>query len=118
MNLAQFSNAQLDGMSMAEVRAAIGTGRAAWVEVLSAGGRLAILIRAARLGDAVLVRYAEPRGCMHWIALAHLRRRADLDHSPEPQWLQRARSSSRPPAILADILDPRTRFDRPEGAVE
>lgn len=91
-------------MTMAEVRAAIGHERAAWVEAI-ATGELAILVRAARQGEGALIRYATPHGAYHWVDLKALRRREDLDDSREPVWLQQARMSPRPPAVLWDILN-------------
>ena len=92
-------------MTMDEVRGAIGRQRAAWVETTGSAGALAILVRAARCGDAVLIRYADPRGGYRWTGAERLRRRQDLDAGPEPAWLQQARVSPRPPAILWDILN-------------
>jgi hypothetical protein len=95
-------------MTIDDVRAALGTGRAAWVETTGSSETLAILVRAGRFGGATLIRYTALRGSYHWVTAKHLRRRADLDVWPEPAWLQRARASRRPPAILWDVLNVRT----------
>jgi hypothetical protein len=97
-------------MTLEEVRQAIGHERPAWAQSLQSHGQLVILVRANRNGgsnDSVLVASAtEPEPGYWWVSASSLTRRADLDNSPEPKWLQRARASSRPPAILWDILNP------------
>lgn len=96
--------AQHRPMTMDDVIGAIGRERAAWVEV-RATGEQAILVRAGRTGDAVLIRYVDPRGGYHWTSANSLRRREDLDDGQEPTWLQQARVSPRPPAVLWDVLN-------------
>lgn len=94
---------QTHRMTIDEVRAAIGGERAAWAE--TGNGRRVVLVSAGRNGDSVLVRDVAPRGGYFWTSAAMLERRADLDAGPEPVWLQQARMSPRPPAVLWDILD-------------
>lgn len=91
-------------VKIAEVRDAIGHQRPAWVQ--TARGEVAILVRAGRMGDAALIRYAEGDAGYHWVDASWLTRRDDLDGNPEPMWLRQARTSHRPPSVLWDILNP------------
>lgn len=91
-------------MTIDQVRNAIGHERAAWVR--DEQDRLAILVRAGRLGDAVLIRYAADDGGYCWTEARLLERCPDFDKRREPAWLQQARCSTKPPAILWDILNP------------
>lgn len=97
-------------MTYEEARDAIGREHPAWAQSLESHARLVILIKVNRHGgtnDAVLVASAtEPEPGYQWVGASSLTRRADLDRSREPRWLQRARSSMRPPAVLWDILNP------------
>lgn len=72
-----------------------------WVETKL--GDRAILIRESA-NDACLIRYTEQRGGYHWVSWSWLTRRPDLDAHPEPEWLKRARASSRPPRVLWSLL--------------
>lgn len=97
-------------MTLDEVRSAIGHERPAWAESLESHGRLVILVRAGRpIGDNDPVLVADAQGRepgYHWTGASMLTRRSDLDKQPEPSWLKRARASSRPPAVLHDLLTP------------
>src|SRR5262245_24299661 len=74
--------------------------RPRWVE--TAAGRLGILI--AVEGRSALLREARARGGYFWCAIADLRRRPELDASPDPAWLARARASRRPSPRLYALL--------------
>lgn len=98
MNVAETDHTRL---TAADLAAALAGERPAWVEV-KATGELAIVVKV--VGDAVLIRYAAPRGAYHWLSAAHLWRRADCDTCREPQWLEAARKAPTPAPILAELL--------------
>lgn len=74
-----------------------------WVETVD--GSLAVIVQEVATG--LLIRYTSKRHSdYHWVTHSTVLRRADLDaHSPEPDWLTRARFSRRPPAILHRLLE-------------
>jgi hypothetical protein len=77
--------------------------RPRWVEIY---GEPAILISEGP-GEAALVRYAtgtRSQDSYHTVLRSTVVRRPEWDDRPEPAWLTRARTSSRPPHVLWSLL--------------
>lgn len=87
-------------MTVADAAEAIGKR----VEI-AATARQAIVVNVAPTG-AVLIRSCAKKGGYLWVDAASLIRRADCDRLPEPEWLQQARASRRPPLVLFHVLYP------------
>jgi hypothetical protein len=57
--------------------------------------------------SAIHIRIATAHGPYLWTNRSAVRRRADLDGvMPDPRWLAKARTSSRPPSALYFVLHP------------
>ena len=75
--------------------------RARWVETRR--GDLAIFIAHGKW--AAKIRFAFGAGGYAWRRLSDIRRRRDLDHFAEPDWLTTARASPHPSSDLYWLLD-------------
>jgi hypothetical protein len=67
---------------------------------------IAMVINVSPRGRAVLIRSWAKKGGYQWVGASSLVRREDCDRLPEPEWLQRARVSRRPPLVLFRVLNP------------
>lgn len=98
----------INHLSAVDARRLLWTGRPAWFERRTDGGRV-ILCAVNRWkgtdNDGVCVRDAsDKRGGYQWTDLRALIRREDCDGGPEPVWLRQAHESGKRNAALEAIL--------------